>query len=156
MRLFARRALTCLLIAALMPASVGIVVIPAPVHRTSSAGLAQASAGFPFPCQEHGCGCTCDTCRTHCCCHPNDSAQPGPAEPGNDQGADDGNPLLVEIRSASCAGGEHELACVSADWQTAPASAPGWIFPLVCTLGAPDAAHRDSPTLPIDPPPPRA
>jgi hypothetical protein len=155
-RCVTRKLLTCLLVAAILPASMGLVFVPvAPVEASIS-----PTAKKPYPCFGMNCGCVDEaSCRAHCCCHP-DQADWGDKYTEIAALPAGGSSLLapslrMEHRSPSCAGKSPSILAADVNWQVPEETAIDLTLPLIIV----ESLHKESlplaRSLDVSSPPPR-
>jgi hypothetical protein len=141
----------CLLLAAILPASVGIVIVPMPDARHVRA--AGANAGR-CSCQSDVCRCgSAQSCGQRCCCMMSPAPSPDAAADAAGSRAD--HSCRLELRSPLCSGQQQGWAFQAKAWLAEPMPQLHLDFPARDLA----AIHRGiAPAclpLPVSPPPPR-
>ena len=154
MRPVSRKLLSCLLVAAMLPASVGVVA-----GRRARATV-QPAAGAPMDLGPadgaHCCGCCTGECGGHCCL-----AEVAPAAPVTGPEPDEGRieseeeRASTELRPSACSGLEPWLAFQAVEWQGHVEPCIAARLPLIWVQCPGDSTLPDPFSLCVDPPPPR-
>jgi hypothetical protein len=155
-RCVTRKLLACLLVAAILPASIGLVFVPVTPAKVSIS----PTASKPYSCFGMNCGCVDEeSCRTHCCCHPDQAdSNNEPAEIAASPADGSSLPALslrLEHRSPSCAGKSPSILAGDVNWQVPDETPIDFTLPLILV----ESPHRESlpvaRSLDVSSPPPR-
>lgn len=146
-------ALVCLLIAAVIPASMGIVIVPVMVTTASTSNAADDDA---FPCKGMACGCAgSESCKMHCCCHGPSAVPAGNKATNPSDSSNNKHVSLLEARTASCAGSGVTVSFEDVGWQAPVGTHIEMNLPLVCLESIAHISVPDGMAIPVTPPPPR-
>jgi hypothetical protein len=147
--------ISCLLIAAVVPAAQGLVW--APGEQPEAGGRTDEA----YPCEGHGCGCMCSAaCRSHCCCCGLPHAQAMTGQRGDSGGGESARPPgkrlersgHLEIRAPECGGQRDTLGFDVVVWRLDLGA--DWRHDLPLILICPVESGRIPDSLNISPVPP--